>query len=263
MWKDEGKKPIRKYLIITLGISWSAMFLMLGVEKLQLLSADVLKIVVMLVVALFGAGAPGISVYILLKSEGIIKGFKEYFNRVFEYKSRKDFWITLALVFAFSWIMHAYLGERVKEISVLLAPFLLVFMIPGGGWEELGWRGFLQPVLEEKAGFIPGTILMGIIWAVWHLPLWLLKSADQSRFLFSAFCMYCIMLSFLLGITYAMTKSVWAVILVHAWQNVMTTLYRPKMLMDSPSEIFYIIFGVVVIGSIIAHYVLISRKKNL
>ena len=218
MWKDEGKKPIRKYLIITLGISWSAMFLMLGVEKLQLLSADVLKIVVMLVVALFGAGAPGISVYILLKSEGIIKGFKEYFNRVFEYKSRKDFWITLALVFAFSWIMHAYLGERVKEISVLLAPFLLVFMIPGGGWEELGWRGFLQPVLEEKAGFIPGTILMGIIWAV---------------------------------------------ILVHAWQNVMTTLYRPKMLMDSPSEIFYIIFGVVVIGSIIAHYVLISRKKNL
>lgn len=262
MWQDEGKKPILKYLIITFGISWSAMFLMLGVEKLQLLSADALNIVVMLVVALFGAGAPGISVYVLLKSEGIIKGYKEYFNRVFERKSRKDFWITLVLVFAFSWIMHAYLGERVKEISVLLTPFLLIFMIPGGGWEELGWRGFLQPVLEEKAGFIPGTILMGIIWAVWHLPLWLLKSADQSRFLFGAFFMYCIMLSFLLGLTYALTKSVLAAILIHAWQNVMTTLYLPKMLIDGPSKIFCIFFGVVVIGSIITHYVVI-REKNL
>jgi membrane protease YdiL (CAAX protease family) len=48
--------------------------------------------------------------------------------------------------------------------------FLLVLVVNGFG-EELGWRGYLLPRLQEAFGAWPGTILVFPIWALWHLPL--------------------------------------------------------------------------------------------
>lgn len=37
--------------------------------------------------------------------------------------------------------------------------------------EELGWRGYMMPRLEKLIGTVPSIIVGGIIWAVWHAPL--------------------------------------------------------------------------------------------
>ncbi len=36
--------------------------------------------------------------------------------------------------------------------------------------EEVGWRGWLQPVLEEKLGFLGSCLVTGIVWGLWHAP---------------------------------------------------------------------------------------------
>jgi membrane protease YdiL (CAAX protease family) len=41
--------------------------------------------------------------------------------------------------------------------------------------EEIGWRGFLSPILYNRFGFTRGALLTGIIWAIWHFNLVLLK----------------------------------------------------------------------------------------
>jgi uncharacterized protein len=56
-----------------------------------------------------------------------------------------------------------------------LAPLLAIWpnILGGPLEEEFGWRGFLLPRLSARIGNIWATLLVGIIWASWHLPLML------------------------------------------------------------------------------------------
>jgi membrane protease YdiL (CAAX protease family) len=40
--------------------------------------------------------------------------------------------------------------------------------------EQPGWRGFAQPRLQEQYGPLKGTLILGLLWGLWHLPFWVL-----------------------------------------------------------------------------------------
>jgi len=59
--------------------------------------------------------------------------------------------------------------------ALALAPvaflWVLAFSVAG---EETGWRGYLLPRLLARTGPVPASLLLGSVWALWHLPLWAL-----------------------------------------------------------------------------------------
>ncbi len=50
----------------------------------------------------------------------------------------------------------------------------LVFVLPNTLGEELGWRGFALPELLKRFGPLAASLILGGVWAVWHLPMWLM-----------------------------------------------------------------------------------------
>jgi len=60
--------------------------------------------------------------------------------------------------------------------------YVMLFAIAVSMWvqagEEIGWRGYALPLMSEKFGLAMSSILLGIIWATWHLPLFYIAAAD-------------------------------------------------------------------------------------
>ncbi len=46
---------------------------------------------------------------------------------------------------------------------------LLLGFVDGGISEEPGWRGFAYPILQDRWGALPAALLIGLVWAGWHL----------------------------------------------------------------------------------------------
>ena len=54
---------------------------------------------------------------------------------------------------------------------ILLVSFPLVLIFAGPLFEEGGWRGFALPRLQRLHGPLVGSLILGTLWACWHLPL--------------------------------------------------------------------------------------------
>jgi uncharacterized protein len=55
----------------------------------------------------------------------------------------------------------------------LIPTFFLLLLIPGigGAWEEPGWRGYALPKLQASRSALLASLILGVPWAFWHLPL--------------------------------------------------------------------------------------------
>jgi len=61
-----------------------------------------------------------------------------------------------------------------------LSTYVLVVILGGPLFEEPGWRGFALPRLQPLHGPLVGTLILGLLWALWHLPEFLVPSWAES-----------------------------------------------------------------------------------
>jgi len=65
-------------------------------------------------------------------------------------------------------------------VIALLLEFLRGFLMTGGLNEESGWRGFALPRLQSRYSVITASVIIGIFWALWHLPYDLAPANNQG-----------------------------------------------------------------------------------
>lgn len=56
------------------------------------------------------------------------------------------------------------------HIALALLPVLVIEILTAGIAEEPGWRGVALPRLQQRFGPLWGTLILGFLWGVWHLP---------------------------------------------------------------------------------------------
>jgi uncharacterized protein len=98
-------------------------------------------------------------------------------------------------------------------------------LVSGPLAEEFGWRGFVQPRLRLRYGRVRTAVFMGIMWGLWHVPLYFLTGTGQhAEGLFSLqgalFFASLFPLSYtILFVTEHLRGGVWAAVLAHAAWN--------------------------------------------
>src|SRR5205807_8691024 len=98
--------------------------------------------------------------------------------------------------------------------------FLLVLLIGGPTGEEFGWRGFLLQRVQPVYGMVVASIMIGVISALWHLPLFWIAGTAQSHLPFALFAVRTVALSIISTWLYKGTRrSLLFVLLFHASLN--------------------------------------------
>ena len=114
------------------------------------------------------------------------------------------------------------------------APFINMFAALG---EEVGWRGAMQPMLNDYFGKTKGRIIGGIIWGAWHWPVMIIAGYEYGLKYWGApflgmvlFCLITTVMCILLDVAYEKTKCIWIPSLAHGAINASAAL--PMMFLN-------------------------------
>jgi len=144
------------------------------------------------VMVLFGAFAPSyVALWLTARAEGGT-GVRALMARVVQWQVAGKWYVFAAVYMAAIKLTVALLHRvatgawpRFGTEPLYVIPFAIVLSTPFQAGEEIGWRGYALPRLAARFGLARASILLGLIWACWHLPLFFVRDADtyQQSFL--------------------------------------------------------------------------------
>lgn len=104
--------------------------------------------------------------------------------------------------------------------SLFMIPFAVAISVPFQAGEELGWRGYALPRLAARFGLARASLLLGVVWACWHVPQFYIADADTYHRSFLVWAPQVVAMSVAFAWLYARTGgSLLLVMLLHAAIN--------------------------------------------
>ncbi|MCI0443101.1 CPBP family intramembrane metalloprotease [bacterium] len=97
-----------------------------------------------------------------------------------------------------------------EVINTFATTFVIYFFL---NTEEVAWRGYALPQLQERFGITKATLILGIIWGVFHLPLFLMKGGHPAGYPFLLYLLMTLAMTF--TFTWVFNNTNGSLLLVH------------------------------------------------
>jgi membrane protease YdiL (CAAX protease family) len=175
------RHPLVFFFLIAYGASWLVELpVVLSRTGTGLLPYTLPKAVVIALVAAATFTGPTLSAFVMARVTEGRDGPKRLLRRYVLWRVKLRWYLFILLVIPASEVLGAVVLPGVSASYHPLAPgtllgypvaFLATFVLGGPLGEEPGWRGFALPRLQATCGPLPGSVLLGVLWACWHLPL--------------------------------------------------------------------------------------------
>jgi len=230
--------PLARYLLVTFGWTWTVWWVAVFAGRASI------EAPLSLLFVLGGLGPTVGSVFVIHRVDPAYR--RDFARRLWDPKRISGvWWLALAAVAvlpAFAGYLAAVAAGRapIAESTVTFAAvaFNVGFGLAAGAVEEPGWRGVALDSFRNRISPVVAAILVGIPWALWHLPLFFLEGTYQHALGFGSarfwlFNVFLLLLSVLyVWLCNGARGSILIAILAHAGTNVAGSLIPQDTLSD-------------------------------
>ena len=243
MKTSETSKRIWPFFALTFAWSWTCWLVSAAIKTQSPSLATTLMFA--------GSFGPSLAAVLVVANADGRAGLRAWLGRCLQWPNgwRQGWgWIALAVLLpgvltALAAALHVVLGGSIAASPAVdhglmtVANFFLVLLIGGPLGEEFGWRGYALPILQEGRDWRVASLGLGLVWGVWHLPLFFIAGTSQAHIPLALFLLSVVAMSVLFAwMVNRCAGSVVVALLLHTainfWPSIIPVLpagegYRP------------------------------------
>ncbi len=176
------------FLGLTLALSWFVFWGPIALLKIPTISfvSDVKGPAWAVALYITGGFVPSmLGIFLTFKEEGL-SGLRNLGKRIIQFRLGWRWYLFTFLIViagtAGQLTINSLLGNTFNGTLFLtqLGSFLPLLIL-GPLSEEIGWRGYALPRLQTRWNALISSLIIGVIWALWHLPLFMMVGTSQHE----------------------------------------------------------------------------------
>ena len=178
------ERDVIPFFLMTFGIAWGILGLyMVAPDSMSRLFGDLSGSHPLFYLAVY---APAISAVIMVVYRRGVAGVGSFLSRLLLWRTTWSWYLLLFIGMPLMFYIpalftdDAYADGLFPFDSLQAYGLSLLLMAIKGPVEEIGWRGFALPLLQRRMSPIYAALLLGVVWAFWHLPAFWLSGTPQS-----------------------------------------------------------------------------------
>ena len=175
-------RTLGPFLALAFGLTWGiAALLILYADQIAAIFGEIDLSNPLVILAIYAPGFAGL--FLVWWYHGL-EGLVSFLRRLTLWRAPLRWWLFLilgipAIVYAGAAI-NGTLGDPIPFSSWTAALPALALAMFLGPIEEFGWRGLALPLLQRRFAPFWAGLILGIIWAAWHIPSFLMSGMPQS-----------------------------------------------------------------------------------
>jgi uncharacterized protein len=180
--------PLVKFFSLTYAVTWT-FFLTAVALSHRTASTDQALAMVPGLLVFVGTIAPALVALVITARVGGSSGIGALLHRLLQWRVGARWYlfavsfmaaIKFTVAITHRMIMGSWPGFGHQPFGIILVA--IVISTPFQSGEEIGWRGYALPLLADRIGFARGSVLLGLIWACWHVPLFFLRVPGNDEY---------------------------------------------------------------------------------